>query len=462
MNILNAKEALKISLLAVAISTSISSYADQIIQDDLIVVGSQCIGVDCVNGESFNFDTLRLKENNLRIKFIDTSSSSSFPTTDWQITINDSVNGGLNKFSIEDVDSNKVPFTILAAAPTNSLFISSNGYIGFNTSTPMVNLHTKTGNTPTLRLEQDTSSGFSSQAWDVGGNETNFFVRDYTNGSKLPFRIAANAPNASIFIAADGDIGFETTTPDGLFDIAHPLDANNHSLLVNPSGYLGVNIDNGFSPTGLFDVQTTGGSSKFIVATDGNVGVGTNNPIASLDVKSENQKLVLSASNPTGAAWLAIENGSLNVRQLIQANNAGGFSITREDMSNGGGDYKALLISDSNGNLTIPGTLSQGSNVDSKENIRTVNGDLLLEKLMKLPISSWNYKTDDDSVVHIGPMAQEFFSQFGLGHSDKAISSLDTSGIAIAAIQALNKKLELKSLELDELKKKLYSLQGEK
>ncbi len=87
---------------------------------------------------------------------------------------------------------------------------------------------------------------------------------------------------------------------------------------------------------------------------------------------------------------------------------------------------------------------------------------MLLEKLLELPISSWNYKTDDDSVVHIGPMAQEFFAQFGLGHSDKAISSLDTSGVTIAAIQALNKKLEQKSLELDELKKKLHNIQKEK
>ena len=44
---------------------------DFLIIDDLIVDGSACIGFDCVNGESFGFDTLRLKENNLRIKFDD-------------------------------------------------------------------------------------------------------------------------------------------------------------------------------------------------------------------------------------------------------------------------------------------------------------------------------------------------------------------------------------------------------
>ena len=50
---------------------------DQLILDDLIVDGSLCVGMDCVNGEPFGFDTIRLKENNTRIRFYDTSCTSS-------------------------------------------------------------------------------------------------------------------------------------------------------------------------------------------------------------------------------------------------------------------------------------------------------------------------------------------------------------------------------------------------
>jgi hypothetical protein len=53
---------------------------DQVIPDDLIVQGSACVGLDCVNNESFGFDTIRLKENNDRIQFDDTSTSAGFPT----------------------------------------------------------------------------------------------------------------------------------------------------------------------------------------------------------------------------------------------------------------------------------------------------------------------------------------------------------------------------------------------
>ncbi len=190
------------------------AQADQVFSDDLIVQGSICAGQDCVNGESFGFDTLRLKENNLRIKFQDTSNSASFPTNDWQLTANDSGNGGANKFSIDDIDGGRTPFTIEASAPSHSLYVDDGGRIGLRTSTPVVEMHMVSGDSPTLRLEQDGSSGFTAQTWDVAGNETNFFVRDATNGSRLPFKIRPSAPTNSIYVDTDGDIGLGTASPD--------------------------------------------------------------------------------------------------------------------------------------------------------------------------------------------------------------------------------------------------------
>ncbi|HVS66471.1 MAG TPA: hypothetical protein VMT85_23545, partial [Thermoanaerobaculia bacterium] len=172
------------------------SSPDQVIPDDLIVQRSLCVGFDCVNNEDFGFDTIRLKENNLRIKFEDTSAGT-FPSRDWQLTANDSTNGGANRFSIDDIDGGRTPFTIEAAAPTNSLYVESDGDIGLGTANPVVRLHLVDGDTPALRLQQDGSSGFQQQTWDVAGNETNFFVRDASNGSTLPFRIRPGAPSSA-------------------------------------------------------------------------------------------------------------------------------------------------------------------------------------------------------------------------------------------------------------------------
>ena len=144
-----------------------SPNKDFVIADDLIVDGSACIGFDCVNGESFGFDTLRLKENNLRIKFDDTSTAASFPRNDWQLTANDSANGGASKFSIDDISGSRTPFTVEANARSHSLYVDDGGRLGLRTSTPSVEIHTIDGDTPTLRLQQDGSSGFAPQTWDV-------------------------------------------------------------------------------------------------------------------------------------------------------------------------------------------------------------------------------------------------------------------------------------------------------
>lgn len=198
---------------ALCLMGSVAS-ADIVHIDDVIITGgSLCVGFDCVNGESFGFDTLRLKENNLRLHFQDTSSSASFPTNDWRIIINSSSNGGGNYFGIQDADAARIPFRVEAGAPLNALYVENDGDIGFGTSNPVVNLHVVDGNTPTLRLEQDGSNGFAPQTWDVAGNEANFFLRDATNGSTLPFRVRPGAPSSSIDIAAGGDVGIGASSP---------------------------------------------------------------------------------------------------------------------------------------------------------------------------------------------------------------------------------------------------------
>ncbi|MDU8926874.1 hypothetical protein RXV86_05720 [Alisedimentitalea sp. MJ-SS2] len=197
-----------------------TSAADIVHLDDVIIDGSLCVGFDCASGEGFGFDTIRLKENNLRIRAQDTSSAAAFPTQDWQLIFNDSANGGTNRFSIEAIQpSSSTPFTIVAGARTNALYVDSQGDVGIGTSTPATDIHVVIGDTPTLRLEQNGSSGFTPQTFDVAANETNFFIRDATNGSTLPFRIRPGAPTSSLDIDADGNVGIGDSSPDATLDI---------------------------------------------------------------------------------------------------------------------------------------------------------------------------------------------------------------------------------------------------
>ena len=188
-------------------------FADVVHLDDVIIDGSECVGNDCVNGESFGFDTIRLKENNLRINFYDTSSISNYPTNDWRILINDSNDGGASYFSIEDSNEGTRPFTVEAGAPNNALYVDDYGRVGIGTAIPAVEIHSVDSDTPTLRLQQDGTGGWTPQTWDIAGNESNFFIRDATNASRLPFRIKPGAPTNSLCIQDQGNVGIGTWAP---------------------------------------------------------------------------------------------------------------------------------------------------------------------------------------------------------------------------------------------------------
>ncbi len=98
----NNRLVVSVVLLLAALGPS-TSQADQLIADDLIVVGSECVGFDCVLDEEFSFSTLLLKENNLRIFFNDTSNpGGNFPANDWEIIANTVTDGGVSFLGIAD------------------------------------------------------------------------------------------------------------------------------------------------------------------------------------------------------------------------------------------------------------------------------------------------------------------------------------------------------------------------
>jgi len=208
----------KIRSLAVIAAASFAGVAsapvraDQVIADDLIVQSSICTGFDCVNGENFGTDTLRLKENNLRIHFDDTSASSGFPANDWQLVANDTASGGLNYFAIQDYSNNKDVFVVDAGARSHALHVDAQSNVGLGTATPALDLHIVSGNTPAIRFDQDGTSGWAAYAWDIGANEASFFVRDVFDSSTIPFRIQPGAGDASVLVRSNGGVNFGSTS----------------------------------------------------------------------------------------------------------------------------------------------------------------------------------------------------------------------------------------------------------
>jgi len=123
----------------------------------------------------------------------------------------------------------------------------------------------------------------------------------------------------------------------------------------------------------------------------------------------------------------------------------------------------------SNAALTAGVTLAPGASAwasvsDStmKRNARLVIGTEILDKVIDLPIKRWSYKAQDPSIEHIGPMAQDFYATFGVGDNNKTISTIDPSGVALAAIQELAKQNKLLAERVTQLESELKNLMEQK
>jgi hypothetical protein len=101
------------------------------------------------------------------------------------------------------------------------------------------------------------------------------------------------------------------------------------------------------------------------------------------------------------------------------------------------------------------------SDSTKKRNLRDVNTKSMLDKVNALPIKQWSYKSQDSAIEHIGPMAQDFWKEFHLGDDSLSISTIDPSGIALAAIQELAKHVNALERENQELRTQMQTIMAE-
>ena len=112
---------------ALVFSLPVTVMADEVIADDLIVQGSLCAGVDCVEDADFGFDTLKLQSASPQIVFQDTSSSSSFPTEDWVVGVTDGGSAIQSSFFIQNLTQG-----------LNALVISADGDVALGAGAEIV------------------------------------------------------------------------------------------------------------------------------------------------------------------------------------------------------------------------------------------------------------------------------------------------------------------------------------
>ena len=107
------------------------------------------------------------------------------------------------------------------------------------------------------------------------------------------------------------------------------------------------------------------------------------------------------------------------------------------------------------------GSWSSISDRNRKRDFLAVDGEDVLARLRAVPVTSWNYITQDQSIRHMGPVAQEFRAAFGLGESELLINTVDIDGVNMAAVKAVADRTDALRAENEALRTQVAGQAGQ-
>lgn len=336
-------------------------------------------------------------------------------------------------------------------------------------STVMGYYSTASGNYATAMGGSTVAGGAASMAAGLQAKATNdgcFVWADYFGGD-----FASTAAN-QFLIRANGGVGINKNAPSTALDVngtvtatavtassvtAGTLTATNALLKVFAANVLefGYGVVGKDPSAGRIGYQTYSGNALDIV------GAGSNNVSRRVRVYSEGGTTIIGGDNwnVTGTEGdLRIGSDAYRFKIGVAQGGSGAGDVW---MRAHGGTGRVFMKSPggatiySNEGETTGVNLAAGggawttlSDRNAKANFAPVDTREILEKVVALPLETWNYKSQDTTIRHLGPMAQDFKAAFQIGETNTGITTVDADGVALAAIQGLNQKLEEQKTQL--------------
>jgi hypothetical protein len=381
------------------------------------------------------------------------------------------------------------------------LRIKSTGLIGIGITNPNANLHIN-NNQVKLRLTEfnNNSNGLllmkSNNSFILNENNNDLIlgsagkeiVRLTSNGNfNLPIGILnftsnkaeINANNYPIIKYENLNINFGSSETKTIFNnyvgigSISPIEllhvqgtiasinntTKNHIRILNDnsSGFLDIGNDiNGFAIRINNSGQSYGNNNyieRFRIKTDGNVGIGNNNPITNLN---DVNLTIGNSSLNTSSGFLIISKGASDFKRHFKFGYGTNNFIAIGDFgtNNSSGTWKEqirfhwntpnnALVLFENGDLNIVGRLYQASDRKIKKEIKTI--DSALEKVEKL--NGVEFKGIDNNIEQIGLIAQEVEEiipqvvNYNQETDLKSVSYANLVPLLINAIKELNKKI---------------------
>ena len=272
---------------------------------------------------------------------------------------------------------------------------TSTGRLGIDTSLPQEDIHIDNGSSPEVRFDSGTVE------YDVG-------VQANGDGGDFAINIGANNgsnPTGAVFNIEDatGYVGIWEKNPDAVLDVK------------GPNGVAQIRIED------------TAGANNTVGTVINNI---NNGPASMRFHDSFNNETLIFRTTQSGG--IAFDNPG-TVGEIE-------FAVEK------GGRAKFT------GDVLVDGVVVHSSSRTLKENFKPVDAKEALDKVNALEISQWNYIKTGDEVQHIGPIAEEFYEAFKLGDTRKGISSVDSAGVALLAIQGLSQQLQEKDAQINILR----------
>jgi hypothetical protein len=315
------------------------------------------------------------------------------------------------------------------------------------------------------------AAGYGAQSLQQG----TFVWADTSGGS-----FSSTAAN-QFLIRASGGVGIGTATPtrplqvtaNNLGALTYPLKVSNEGTTPGTSVGLLFQVDSGgdrgkgalvyerkdtWNRGSIHFLQnpdataavTDLSNAVFTIANNGNVGIGTTNPGVTLAINSGSTAFtgvdLFNATTPDGRSGYRLQvvgsdypsrAGSLELWKMPGPNLLTFTTNGNVGIGTTSPSQQLHVI----GNILASGTVTGSSDRNAKEDFVPVDPREVLAKVAELPISRWRYKSEAD-VTHLGPMAQDFYAAFTVGPDERHISMVDADGVALAAIQGLNEKVE--------------------
>jgi hypothetical protein len=300
--------------------------------------------------------------------------------------------------------------------------------------------------------EDNTAGGGESTVGGGGGNQA---MNDYATvgggventasggASTVGGGYDNNANNQSATIGGGTDNtagGGFSTVPGGYWNVAagtYSFAAGQQAHANNQGAFVWADSQNG--------TYSSWANDQFCIRAQGGVQL---DPTTSLSFGTATRQML----NLYGSTYgIGVQAGTLFFRSDATYASSGDFSWFRGGTFNNGQNQPGsggaeMMRLDHLGNLNVSNnvvahSLILASDRNLKSNFMPVNTQEVLAKVAALPITAWDFKSEA-GVQHIGPMAQDFYAAFNVGSDDKHIAVVDESGVALAAIQGLNQKLE--------------------